>query len=125
MNRSILGALILMPALLLSCSPQIVATLPAQETPVASETPVSMPTALTSPSPPTLPSPSISPGPATSPIPTQTRPLPPRDTFMKGFNFADWNSSGGPRPTVVGPLYDPPHADWTLKNLAATGANWT
>ena len=44
---------------------------------------------------------------------------------MKGFNFADWNSSGGPRPTVVGPLYDPPHADWTLKNLAATGANWT
>ncbi len=43
---------------------------------------------------------------------------------MKGFNFADWGWFDRPRPPSVGPLYYPLHADWTLKNLAATGTNW-
>jgi hypothetical protein len=62
--------------------------------------------------------------PSTPPAPTQTKPLPSLDAFMKGFSFADWNSSLKERPPLVGPLFYPLYADQAMKNLSATGTNW-
>ena len=60
--------------------------------------------------------------PGPRPSPTQSRPLPPLDAFMKGFTFADWKSFDAP-PSDRG-LYRPPGADQSLRDLAATGTNW-
>ena len=49
-------------------------------------------------------------------------PLPDMDAFMKGIHFNDWGSDK-PRP-MLGPLYNPNLADESLRDLAATGANW-
>jgi hypothetical protein len=49
-------------------------------------------------------------------------PLPPLDAFMKGIHFNDWKSFD--TPSQWRGLYRPPATDQSLKNLAATGANW-
>ncbi len=94
-------------------------------TPTLSETPtqISTPTG-TSGLPPT-PSTTLRLTPTSLPpvttIVTISRPLPPLDAFMKGFNFADWAPFDTPGPQ---PLYNPAQTDVSLKNLAATGTNW-
>lgn len=132
MKRVALVAVVLIPTILLACSPQApVTSSPIQEVPVASETPVSTPTVSipsfspTPSSPPTTPSPSTTFIPPASSTLTQTKSLPPLDAFMKGFNFADWNQVDKPRPPLAGPLYGSPLSDLRLKDLAATGTNWS
>ena len=120
-----------------------------QESPAATETPLITLTSPVStpagtiistspallPSPPSSPSTSSHPSQSISSLPTPTRPLPPPDTFIKGFFFADWGpkvmppslSTGTavpkpPRPSLG--LYNAPEADESMKNLAATGTNW-
>ncbi len=56
------------------------------------------------------------------PSPVVPPPLPPLDAFMKGMHFWDWKSFDVP--TAELGLYQPPMTDQSLKNLAATGANW-
>lgn len=51
-----------------------------------------------------------------------TPPLPDMDAFMKGIHFADWKSFD--TPDQWRGLYRPPAVEQSLKNLAATGANW-
>ena len=75
-----------------------------------------------------LPSPTLSltplPTQTHTPTPTPTPPLPAMDAFMKGIAFSDWAWKTMPRPPMYGPLYYPPQADVSLRNLATTGANW-
>jgi hypothetical protein len=65
---------------------------------------------------------------STPPPPLPPPPLPPMDAFMKGIAYNDeafeeaWPVM--PRPPMYGPLYYAPQVDASLKNLAATGANW-
>lgn len=63
--------------------------------------------------------PSVSPTATPSPSPTPV-PLPPLSAFQKGITFADWKAFTAERPG----LYAAPHTDQSLRNLAATGANW-
>ena len=58
--------------------------------------------------------------PAPTPLATQTATLPPLSAFQKGMTFADWSAFTGRRTG----LYPAPSADESLRNLAATGANW-
>ena len=77
------------------------------------------------------------------PTPTQTRPLPSLDAFMKGIVFADWlpfdasqpklgfdTPPSPPKPGLSIPPpprrlpYTPSETDSSLKDLATTGANW-
>jgi hypothetical protein len=51
--------------------------------------------------------------------------LPDMDAFMKGIQFNDFGwGLDKPRPPEYGPLYNPPLADVSLRDLATTGANW-
>jgi hypothetical protein len=135
MKQGIL-AIFLILTMLAGCSPKASITLPfTQESPTASETPVTTPTTPTStvtliPSqelpivtetPKSTPTTQTPLSPSTPPpTPTQTRPLPPLNSFMKGITFGAWKSFDEKR---FG-LYTPPGADQSLRNLAATGANW-
>jgi hypothetical protein len=57
--------------------------------------------------------------------PSAPTPLfPVTDAFMKGICFSDWAWNIMPRPPQFGPLYYPPQADVSLRDLATTGANW-
>ncbi|MFH1031743.1 MAG: hypothetical protein V1767_04180 [Chloroflexota bacterium] len=117
MKRGVLATFIIL-IMLLSCSPKAPVTPPPtqQATPPATtQTSASTTTAQPPPSPPTPPRP------PTAPTISPTKLLPPMDAFMKGFAFADWNSYRREQPW---PLYYPPYAESTLKNLAATGPNW-
>ncbi len=141
MIRGILFAIVLIPVLILGCSPKVPSTssptevtspsVAPQENQTAApsttqSSPPSASTATTTPSPTAPLNPPTEPPPptrTTAPIsttPTQTRSLPPLDAFMKGITFAAWKSFDANWPG----MYTPPGADQSLKDLAATGANW-
>jgi hypothetical protein len=151
MKRIAIIAVVLILAILLGCSPKAPVTSPPTQatSPSASsqetQTPASSPTTsdatqpststtsslltisppTTRPDPPTKPPPPVRPSSPTPTTPTQTKPLPQLDAFMKGIQFNDWPFQlDQPRPAMYGSLYYPPQADESLKDLATTGANW-
>jgi hypothetical protein len=136
MKRIALVAVVLILTILLGCSPKAPVTSPttqetslpaaSQETQTSASSPATSDT--TQPSLSTTSSlPTISPSPTrpsspTSQTPTQITPLPPLGAFMKGIHFNDWK----PFDTLSQwrGLFPSPGTDQSIKDLAATGANW-